>query len=323
MLFKFAPIQTSAMMLASLAICSAAHAESPHVEASIPQSWALKAATAASEKCLEMGFAATVTVVDQRAQPRVQLMREGAFPHTVETSRRKAITAASRREATSVIEAENAHEPTLGAVFNQIGLITLSGGLPIYHGGAVIGGIGISGAPGEDDQDRDYDEICGNAGLAAIAHLLQGGDPPTQTHHPATPKDRTEIADQIAKYAQLWDRKDAEAFAQLFTDDGTLEWYFGGVRHPQGPVQGRSEIQKYAASAYEGRLAGRQSRHHFSNLVFGELTADSARTEHTFLVTHVAPGEQPFVRSTGFYRIEWRKTADGWLITKRELHVDR
>ncbi len=144
-----------------------------HVERSIPLSWALVAATRASEVCLEKGFRTTVTVVDQRAQPRVQLMREGAFPHSVDTSRRKAITAASRREPTAKIEAENAHEPTLGAVFNEIGLITLSGGLPILYKGAVVGGIGVSGAPGEDSQGRDLDDLCGKAGLAAIADKLQ------------------------------------------------------------------------------------------------------------------------------------------------------
>lgn len=316
------------MLLAAIAVGAPAHAETstekaPFVETSIPQSWALKAATVASEKCLEMGFSATVTVVDQRAQPRVQLMREGAFPHTVETSRRKAITAASRREATSVIEAENAHEPTLAAVFNEIGLITLSGGLPIYHNGVVIGGIGISGAPGEDHQDRDYDEICGNAGLAAIAHLLEGSETPSDDSGADDLSARAAIADQIARYAQFWDRKDAEAFTQLFAEDGIMEWYFGGVRNAQGPVQGRSAIQQYAISAYEGRLAGRQSRHHFSNIVFEELGANKAVTQHTFIVTHHVSGEQPIVRSTGYYRIEWRNLDDRWLIAKRELFVDR
>ncbi|KIC51200.1 hypothetical protein RA29_04940 [Tateyamaria sp. ANG-S1] len=144
----------------------------PHLEWSIPLSWALSAATAAEEKCTELGFAVTVTVVDQRAQPRVTLMKEGAFPHTIETSSRKAITAASRREATSVIEAENVHEPTLGAVFNQIGLITLSGGIPILYEDEVIGGIGIAGSPGEDETGKEYDDICGEAGIAAISELL-------------------------------------------------------------------------------------------------------------------------------------------------------
>lgn len=168
---RFTKLAAPSLYFAVATLTSAAKAE-PHVETSIPLDWALIAATVAEEKCTEMGFAVTVTVVDQRAQPRVQLMKEGAFPHTVETSSRKAITAASRREATAVIEAENEHEPTLGAVFNEIGLITLSGGLPILYDGVVIGGIGIAGSPGEDATGKEFDDICAEAGIAAIAHHL-------------------------------------------------------------------------------------------------------------------------------------------------------
>ena len=159
--------------LATLAVTLGSNSNAaPHVERSIPLEWALEAAVAAEEACTELGFDVTVTVVDQRAQPRVQLMKEGAFPHTVQTSSRKALTAASRREATAVIEAENEHEPTLGAVFNEIGLITLSGGIPIIYDGEVIGGIGIAGSPGEDETGKEYDESCVEAGIAAISDHL-------------------------------------------------------------------------------------------------------------------------------------------------------
>ncbi|MEL6962679.1 MAG: heme-binding protein [Pseudomonadota bacterium] len=157
--------------LTVIAFVGAAKAE-PHTEKSIPLDWAIEAATVASETCADMGYATTVTVVDQRAQPRVQLMREGAFPHSFQTSDRKARTAASRREATVLIEAENEHEPTLGAVFNEIGLITLSGGIPILYEGEVIGGIGVGGAPGEDANGKEHDDICAEAGIAAIADEL-------------------------------------------------------------------------------------------------------------------------------------------------------
>lgn len=159
-------------MTASLAMAAPAVAE-PHIEYSIPLDWALSVAKTASDVCAEMGFSTTVTVVDQRAQARVQLMKEGAFPHTVHTSTRKAVTAASRREATAIIEAENAHEPSLGATFNEIGLTTLSGGIPILYKGKVIGGVGVAGAPGEDDQGRDFDDQCAMAGLQTIADKLK------------------------------------------------------------------------------------------------------------------------------------------------------
>ena len=138
-----------------------------------------------------------------------------------------------------------------------------------------------------------------------------------------TLEDRALIADQVAKYAQVWDRKDAEAFVQLFTDTGEIAWEIAGSDDTLPVIKGHEALLEYARYAHEGRLAGKQSRHHFSSLVFEHLSATEALTEHTFLVTHVTPGEQPIVAASGFYRIAWEKTDQGWLMSHRTLHVDR
>jgi len=136
-------------------------------------------------------------------------------------------------------------------------------------------------------------------------------------------EDRAQIAEQIAKYAQLWDRKDADAFAQLFTEDAVLEWHFADTSDQPPKLSGRQTILDYARKAHAGRLAGRQSRHHFSGLVFDSLSETEASTEHMFMVTHVLADQPPIVRSTGLYQIEWRKTDSGWLMSHRTLLVDR
>lgn len=136
-------------------------------------------------------------------------------------------------------------------------------------------------------------------------------------------EDRFEITEQIAKYAQLWDRKDADAFSQLFTEDGVFEWHFANASEQPPLLTGRENILHYAKNAHAGRLAGRQSRHHFSGLVFETLTETSATTEHMFMVTHVTAEAPPVIRSTGIYRIAWRKTENGWLMSHRKLFVDR
>lgn len=136
-------------------------------------------------------------------------------------------------------------------------------------------------------------------------------------------EDRFQISEQVARYAQLWDRKDAEAFSDLFTDDGVLEWHFADATEQPPTLAGRENILKYARKAHAGRLAGRQSRHHFSGLVFESLTEDTAQTEHMFIVTHVLPDAPPIVRSTGIYQVEWRKTDSGWRMAHRKLFVDR
>ena len=46
-------------------------------------------------------------------------------------------------------------------------LIIFAGGLPIIADGTVIGGVGVSGATG------DQDEECAQAGLDAVADMLK------------------------------------------------------------------------------------------------------------------------------------------------------
>ena len=123
-----------------------------------------------------------------------------------------------------------------------------------------------------------------------------------------TIQDRIQISDQIAKYAQLWDRKASDAFSDLFTEDGVMERYVAGVFVEEAVVKGRSNILTYAKESHAGRLADRQSRHHFTGVVFEELSETEALTENTFMVTHQLAGKEPFLVATGVYRIAWRKT---------------
>jgi uncharacterized protein GlcG (DUF336 family) len=89
---------------------------------------------------------------------------DGAGPHTIDSSRKKAYTAASfRRPTTELAELIN-KVPTVQAlreVNDQV--LILGGGLPIEIGGEVVGGIGVGGAPG-----AHLDDACAQAGLDAI-----------------------------------------------------------------------------------------------------------------------------------------------------------
>ncbi|NRA28917.1 MAG: nuclear transport factor 2 family protein [Parvularculaceae bacterium] len=139
----------------------------------------------------------------------------------------------------------------------------------------------------------------------------------------ATLADRAAITDQLARYAQSWDRKDAKAVVALLTEDATFEWEFLLAEEQPPLVTGREAILQYARHAHETRLEGRQSRHHFSGLVFEELTPTEALTENIFEVTHHVPGQTPVVIATGLYRINWVKTDEGWRMAYRKLLVDR
>ena len=102
-----------------------------------------------------------------------------------------------------------------------------------------------------------------------------------------------------------------------------MAWHLPGAENENPIIEGRSAILDYSVDAHTGRLDGRQSRHQFSNLVFEKLSDSEALTEHIFLVTHQLPGQQPTIKATGTYRIQWKKTDEGWLMSHRELFVDR
>ena len=133
-------------------------------EAVLPMGMASKAIQASLDACKKDGYRVSVSVVDRAGMLRGMARADGAGPHTVDSSRKKAYTAASlRRPTTELAELIN-KVPTLQALreMNDQVLI-LGGGLPIEIGGEVVGGIGVGGAPGSH-----LDDACAQAGLDAI-----------------------------------------------------------------------------------------------------------------------------------------------------------
>jgi uncharacterized protein GlcG (DUF336 family) len=89
---------------------------------------------------------------------------DGAGPHTVDSSRKKAYTASSLRRPTTELAELITKVPTLQALgdINEH-MLMVGGGLPIELGGEVVGGIGVGGAPG-----AHLDDACAQSGLDAI-----------------------------------------------------------------------------------------------------------------------------------------------------------
>ena len=128
---------------------------------------ALEAAQAAMKKCRDNGFQIAVAVVDRFGQPQVMLRDRFAGLHAPDTAVRKAYTAVSFRSATGDL-AKSLRSGQLEAGIAQLPHVALlGGGLMIEAGGSLLGGIGVSGAPG-----GDKDEECAKAGLDAIRDKL-------------------------------------------------------------------------------------------------------------------------------------------------------
>jgi glc operon protein GlcG len=73
---------------------------------------------------------------------------DGATPHSVETSRRKANTAASTGKATGWMSSDLAITLPLGSG-NE--LTNIPGGIPLRFNGQLAGGLGIAGGTVEQD----------------------------------------------------------------------------------------------------------------------------------------------------------------------------
>jgi uncharacterized protein GlcG (DUF336 family) len=133
-------------------------------EAVLPIGLAGKAIQASLDACNKDGYRVSVSIVDRAGVLRAMARADGAGPHTVDSSKKKAYTASSlRRSTTDLAELINT-VPTLQAlreVNDQI--LMLGGGLPIEIGGEIVGGIGVGGAPG-----AHLDDACAQAGLDAI-----------------------------------------------------------------------------------------------------------------------------------------------------------
>ena len=124
---------------------------------------ALEAAQAALKKCRDNGFQVAVAVVDRFGQPQVMLRDRYAGLPAPDTAVGKAYTALSFRAATSEL-AKSIRSGQLDSGLARLPHVAmLAGGLMIEAGGTLLGGIGVSGAPG-----GDKDEECAKAGLDAI-----------------------------------------------------------------------------------------------------------------------------------------------------------
>jgi uncharacterized protein GlcG (DUF336 family) len=124
---------------------------------------ALEAAQAAMKKCRNNGFQVAVAVVDRFGQAQVMLRDRFAGLPAPETATNKAYTALGFRAATSDLARSiksGQMDPGLARLPH---VAMLAGGLTIEAGGALLGGIGVSGAPG-----GDKDEECAKAGLDTI-----------------------------------------------------------------------------------------------------------------------------------------------------------
>jgi uncharacterized protein GlcG (DUF336 family) len=116
--------------------------------------------------CEAKGYGTSAVVVDRDGETMVAMRSDGASPHTMENARRKAYTAMTFKQ-TSAEYAKKLNEgnPVVRQQVTLPGVIAIPGGVPIKVGNEVIGGVGVSGSPGIDEEcvmsslDKVKDEL--------------------------------------------------------------------------------------------------------------------------------------------------------------------
>jgi uncharacterized protein GlcG (DUF336 family) len=150
-----------------MATAMAAEPEAP-VTVPIPRlsmDIAMKLAKAGIDACRKQGLNVAVTVIDRGGHPQVVLRDTLSMDLTLTVSRQKAYTAMSFNSPTSQLEGRF---PGAYSVPKVDGLLIAAGGLPITGGGAILGGVGVSGAP-----SGEQDEKCAQAGIDAVKFELE------------------------------------------------------------------------------------------------------------------------------------------------------
>jgi uncharacterized protein GlcG (DUF336 family) len=163
----------AALALAAPALSGAGAQAQQHAPAtfalrSITPEAALRAAQAALQFCSKTGYQVAVAVTDRGGVPLVMLRDRLAGPHTPETAANKAYTAVTfKMDTLAFARATQGNEPSAG-IRHIPRAVAMGGGLPIEAAGSLVGGIGVSGAPG-----GDADDACAKAGVAAIRDDLE------------------------------------------------------------------------------------------------------------------------------------------------------
>jgi uncharacterized protein GlcG (DUF336 family) len=160
--------RTIAQWLVAITLSSSASAQDLITVPDVSYDMALAMATTAIEQCRSRGFAVAVSVVDRGGHVLVTLRDHAAAHHTVELAQRKAYTSRVFRQTTRAFSQRLIDNPISAGLGTTSGVVASLGGLPIKVGEQTVGGIGVSGAPGGEN-----DEACAQAGIDKVADRLK------------------------------------------------------------------------------------------------------------------------------------------------------
>ena len=139
-----------------------------HDVSALPLAEAKQVLEAATAKAIETGIVVSISVLDARGDLITMARLDGATWRSVKISHGKAYAAAAYGQPSAELEAR-ADTPVTRSLVQMEGghLIPAQGALPIYRAGELVGAVGASGAPSQDD------EAACRAGIQAVPGLSE------------------------------------------------------------------------------------------------------------------------------------------------------
>ena len=148
-------------------VTAPALAQAPQVEKNVSMALSMAIMQSVLDQCAKDGYKVSVVIIDKGGNVAASVRGDGTPPHTMDFARMKAYTARTRNQ-TSLATMKQMEDPAFGFLRQIPNVVGVGGGVPIRVGNEVIGGVGVSGAPG-----GEKDEVCANAGVAKVADALK------------------------------------------------------------------------------------------------------------------------------------------------------
>lgn len=114
---------------------------------------AVEVANRVTLKAKSMDKKVSIAVLDASGSVVLLLRGDGVGPHNTEAARRKAFTALSTKTSTLVLLRNAAGNPDTENLNTLQELLLLSGGMPIWFKGEIIGSVGVAGGGSPENDD--------------------------------------------------------------------------------------------------------------------------------------------------------------------------
>ena len=160
-------VRVTVLATSFILVTAPALAQAPQVEKNVSMALSMAIMQGVLDQCAKDGYKVSVVIIDKGGNVAASVRGDGTPPHTMDFARMKAYTARTRNQ-TSLATMKQMEDPAFGFLRQIPNVVGVGGGVPIRVGNEVIGGVGVSGAPG-----GEKDEVCANAGVAKVADALK------------------------------------------------------------------------------------------------------------------------------------------------------